>query len=66
MTAMAMNFPHRRNPDGEYESICRICFATVATTADEAELLAHERTHICDAMQLYYTSQRGHPNATSL
>lgn len=61
MSADRWRFPHRANQDGEYESICRICFATVATAEDEAELLTWERAHICDAMQLYYTSWRPHP-----
>jgi hypothetical protein len=65
MTATAMNFPHRRNQDGEYESICRTCFATVATAKNEAELLTFEKAHTCDAMQLYYTSQGYHPNSMS-
>jgi hypothetical protein len=65
MTAAATNFPHRRNQDGEFESICRVCFATVATAAIEAELLAYEQGHICDAMQLFYTSQGSHPNSVN-
>jgi ribosomal protein L40E len=41
------DFPHRRNRDGTYDSICRRCAATVATAATEADLLAHEITHKC-------------------
>jgi hypothetical protein len=41
------DFPHRRNRDGTYDSICRRCAATVATAALEADLLEHEMKHKC-------------------
>jgi hypothetical protein len=66
MAAMTMNFPHRRNQDEKFESICRNCFATIATAANEADLLPYERAHICDPMQLYYTSQGFHPDSIRL
>ena len=40
-------FAHRRNPDGTFDSICRMCFKTVATEWNEAELERHERLHEC-------------------
>ena len=43
-----MEFPHRRNRDGTYDSICPACLATVATAQTEAELRARERVHLCD------------------
>jgi hypothetical protein len=41
-------YPHRRNKNGSYDSICLRCFATVAHTNTEIELLAHESIHACD------------------
>ena len=46
------DFPHRRNRDGTYDSICRRCVATVATAANEADLLEHEMKHKCLAAWL--------------
>jgi hypothetical protein len=45
-------FPHRRNPDGSFDSICPDCFATIAKTQSEAELARHERNHLCRAEDL--------------
>ena len=33
-----LRFPHRRNHDGTYDSICSSCFMTIATREVEAEL----------------------------
>jgi hypothetical protein len=41
-------FPHRRNPDGSFDSICPKCFRTVATRRDEADLAQAERDHVCE------------------
>jgi hypothetical protein len=38
-------FPHRRNPDGSFDSICTECFRTVATAPAEAQLEAAETVH---------------------
>jgi len=43
-------FPHRRNPDGSFDSICPMCFATVSTKLSEAELAGEEINHNCFAM----------------
>ena len=40
-------FPHRLNPDRTIDSICRVCFATVASVVDEGELARHEAVHVC-------------------
>ena len=50
------NYPHRRNADGSYDSVCMTCFATVASAKTEDELLPYERKHICAISAL---SQRG-------
>ena len=41
------DFPHRRNRNGTYDSICRHCAVTVATAATEADLQEHEMNHQC-------------------
>lgn len=45
-------FPHRLNRDGTFDSICRVCFATVASVVDEAELAHHEAAHVCSRPDL--------------
>ena len=41
-------YPHRRNHDGSFDSICRTCFATIAQTRDEASLAQYEKKHHCE------------------
>jgi hypothetical protein len=53
MARPAKSFPHRRNPDGSYDSICTDCLATVATVQNEDQLRQYERTHTCDTLRLY-------------
>jgi hypothetical protein len=57
MNVPTIDFPHRQNLDGEYESICRTCFATVAKAQNETELGAYERAHICDSLWTYRSGQ---------
>ena len=45
-------FVHRQNRDNTIDSICRSCFATVATAMWEADLDAAEIDHSCDRMML--------------
>jgi hypothetical protein len=40
-------FPHRRNKDGTFNSICPVCFRTVATRLLEYQLATKERNHVC-------------------
>jgi len=40
-------YPHRRNRNGSFDSICLTCFATIANAETELELLEHERRHFC-------------------
>ena len=42
-------YPHRRNKDGSYDSICLNCFTTVARAETEGELAEHEKNHNCNA-----------------
>ena len=41
-------FPHRRNPDGSFTSICLTCCSTVASHKTEEELVELDRKHICE------------------
>ena len=54
-TAPFEPFPHRRNPDGSFDSICPKCFRTVATRRNEADLAQPERDHICEDEALDFT-----------
>jgi len=40
-------FPHRRNKDGSFTSICLNCFATVASHMTEEELKEQDKNHVC-------------------
>src|SRR3569623_1773695 len=55
-----MQFPHRHNSDGSFDSICRHCVATIATAMDEAELARGEALHECDPalLEYYYYERR--------
>jgi hypothetical protein len=48
MTSDNQRFVIRHNLDGSYDSICLRCFRTVATSVNQAELLAFERNHRCE------------------
>jgi hypothetical protein len=52
MASPLLSYPHRHNFNGTYDSICLICFATVATTKTEPELAVYDRRHICDDLLL--------------
>lgn len=41
-------YPHRRNKDGSYDSICLTCFVTVAFGKSEAELMKLDAQHVCE------------------
>jgi hypothetical protein len=45
-------FPHRRNRNGTYDSICPRCFHTIATRKTETDLSKDEHRHICDDWNL--------------
>ena len=48
------DFVRQSNPDGTANSICRKCFATVATATWEADLDSAEQCHKCDLSRLEY------------
>ena len=41
-------YPHRRNKDGSYDSICLNCFVTVASGKSEADLTELDKVHVCE------------------
>ncbi len=40
-------FPHRKNDDGTWDSICPFCFANSATAGCEDDLAELEIRHVC-------------------
>jgi hypothetical protein len=44
-------YPHRHNSNDSWDSICPICFRTVAREKTEGALLTTEKTHECDALE---------------
>jgi len=50
-------FPHRRNNDGTYDSICDTCFVTVARVKLETDLVPFEARHVCHPVNLYWAAQ---------
>jgi hypothetical protein len=51
-------FPHRRNEDGTWDSICPLCFVNSATAKCEEDLGDLEKRHICGH---YSRAQRNPP-----
>jgi hypothetical protein len=49
MTDKAALYPHRRNKDGSYDSICLTCFAVVACSMAKAELAEKDNAHVCNS-----------------
>jgi hypothetical protein len=41
-------FPHRRNRDGSFDSICLKCLLTIANARTEADLAKYEKYHVCN------------------
>jgi hypothetical protein len=67
VTAVRGNaFPHRRNENGIFDSICPSCFATVASNEDEAKLRPIELGHACDPIDIYRISQGCPPRIRAL
>jgi hypothetical protein len=41
-------YPHRRERDGLFDSICPTCFATVVRSKPEADMAELEKAHVCN------------------
>jgi hypothetical protein len=52
MSDLDLSFPHRVDSEGNYHSICRTCFQTVAILPREADLTAAEKRHKCKGAPL--------------
>lgn len=52
-TLQKINFPHRHNADGSHDSICAVCYVTVASAYEESELATSEKAHRCDLEILF-------------
>jgi hypothetical protein len=52
-----LNFPHRLNPNGFYDSICTTCHLTIASARSEAQLELLEGEHRCSPIRLYLLSE---------
>ena len=46
-------FAHRPLPDGSVDSVCLMCFRTIATTEDMMHREFLELTHMCTELELY-------------
>jgi hypothetical protein len=46
-------FPHRRNNDGSFDSICLKCLLTIANARTEPDLAKPETYHICNPSILF-------------
>jgi hypothetical protein len=55
-----VQFVHRLNEDGTIDSICRDCFATIATEVSESVLEREERKHRCESWLLERYKKRRH------
>ncbi len=47
-----LKFAHRCIQDGTVDSICPRCFVTIASVANEADLVFKEGHHVCDPFVL--------------
>jgi hypothetical protein len=56
MADTSSSYPHRRNKDGSFDSICTACFATIAQASAEADLAECEKVHVC---QSSFFAERG-------
>jgi hypothetical protein len=56
-------FPHRRNADGSFDSICLKCLLTIANAPTEAGLAKHDKYHACNPSILSQRAfDRAHEN----
>src|ERR1700738_4501301 len=46
-------FPHRRNRDGSFDSICLKCLLTIANARSETDLAKPETYHVCNPSILF-------------
>ena len=51
---MRKQFPHRRNEDGSFDSICHRCFRTIGREKEEEKLRAAELKHVYEDLDLSF------------
>lgn len=49
---MIATFSYRQKEDGSVESICLLCYLTVAKGHNKKELEQQEREHVCECVPL--------------
>lgn len=56
-----LEFAHRLNADGTFDSICMSCFLTVGTAENERLLAGQENIHQCNGngAHIHLTAQNG-------
>jgi hypothetical protein len=64
-SAIRITYPHRHNQDGSFDSICTICFTTVATEENEAKLRLYEMAHVCNPVEVYRVSHGCLPRSST-
>lgn len=57
VSRLTCRFPHKIKADSSVGSICIACYATVASGRNETGLTPHEKSHVSDAVSIYYASQ---------
>jgi len=55
-----IEFAHRRNADGSFDSICCRCFATVSRQSCPSNLAQLEREHVCGPIEVHRFDGRAH------
>jgi hypothetical protein len=58
--ATIFQFPHRKNADKTFDSICNKCFKTIGTATSEEALVEMELNHVCDPNALQIVDQTKH------
>ncbi len=59
MASERNHFPHRRNPDGTYDSICTECFRTIFSSRIEDELDGPDQEHVCSSEDIFRYDRTG-------
>ncbi|MGA8876414.1 MAG: hypothetical protein WCC25_07785 [Candidatus Korobacteraceae bacterium] len=53
-------YAHRRNEDETFDSICKLCFLTVARAYRETDLFQLELRHVCQPVERRRTTRVVH------
>ena len=63
--AGGLEFVHRLNADGTFDSICMSCFLTIGTAESEPALVGQEKIHQCNGndVHTHLVAQNGEATA---